>query len=82
MLRRDFLIGAAAGLAAFPAYAGSLRLFGPDLWPPMANRAEFVAWMVANRGEDPTILGQRYDRYQQCSLSTISGPPSRSAPTC
>jgi len=66
MLRRDFLIGAAAGLAVpFTASADVPKLSPSDLGPPMANRAEFVAWMAANRGEDPTILGQRYDRYQQ-----------------
>jgi protein-L-isoaspartate(D-aspartate) O-methyltransferase len=57
MLRRDFLIAAAAGVAAaLPAYA--------DLWPPMARRADFVAWMAANRGENATLLGERFDRYQ------------------
>jgi protein-L-isoaspartate(D-aspartate) O-methyltransferase len=65
MLRREFLIGAAAGVvAAFPAYAEAPRPFRPDLWPPMASRAEFVAWMAANRGEDPTFLGRRFDRYR------------------
>ena len=29
----------------------------------MASRSEFVAWMVAHRGEDPVQLGRRYDRY-------------------
>jgi protein-L-isoaspartate(D-aspartate) O-methyltransferase len=66
MLRRDFLIGAAAGLAVpFAASADVPKLSRSDLGPPMANRAEFVAWMAANRGEDPTLLGERYDRYQQ-----------------
>jgi protein-L-isoaspartate(D-aspartate) O-methyltransferase len=65
MLRREFLIGAAASVVcASPAYAGPPRPFGPDLWPPMGNKSEFVAWMAANRGEDPTYLGRRYDRYQ------------------
>jgi protein-L-isoaspartate(D-aspartate) O-methyltransferase len=64
MLRRDFLIGAAAGLAVpFAASADVPKL--SDLGPPMADRAEFVAWMAANRGEDPTRLGERWDRYQQ-----------------
>jgi protein-L-isoaspartate(D-aspartate) O-methyltransferase len=66
MLRRDFLIGAAVGLAVpFAAYADVPKLSPSDLGPPMANRAEFVAWMAANRGEAPTLLGERYDRYQQ-----------------
>ncbi len=65
MLRRDFLLGAAAALAAaVPAYAEPPRPFQPDLWPPMARRGDFVAWMAANRGEDPTLLGERFDRYQ------------------
>jgi protein-L-isoaspartate(D-aspartate) O-methyltransferase len=65
MLRREFLIGAAASLAAaLPAYAGPPKPFGPDMWPPMGNRSEFVAWMAANRGEEPTYLGRRYDRYK------------------
>jgi protein-L-isoaspartate(D-aspartate) O-methyltransferase len=64
MLRREFLIGAAASLAAVPAYADPPRPFQPDLWPPMGRRGDFVAWMAANRGENPTFLGERYDRYQ------------------
>jgi len=65
MLRRDFLIAAAAGVAAaLPAYAGAPGPFRPDLWPPMARRADFVAWMAANRGENATFLGERFDRYQ------------------
>ena len=66
MRRRDFLIGAAAGLAVpFAASADTPKLSRSDLGPPMADRAEFVAWMAANRGEDPTLLGERYDRYLQ-----------------
>jgi protein-L-isoaspartate(D-aspartate) O-methyltransferase len=65
MLRRDFLIGAAASIAvARPAYAEPPKAFRADLWPPLENRAEFVDWMAANRGEDPTFLGRRYDRYR------------------
>jgi protein-L-isoaspartate(D-aspartate) O-methyltransferase len=65
MLRREFLTGAAASLAAvLPAYADPQRPFRPDLWPPMGSRAEFVAWLAANRGEDARFLGRRFDRYQ------------------
>jgi protein-L-isoaspartate(D-aspartate) O-methyltransferase len=62
MRRRDFLIGAAAGLVASPAYA-DMKAFQPDLWPPLAPKAAYVAWMTANRGEDPVYIGRRYDRY-------------------
>jgi protein-L-isoaspartate(D-aspartate) O-methyltransferase len=66
MRRRDFLLAAAAGLAAaLPADAAVPRPFRSDLWPPMGRRADFVAWMAANRGEDPTLLGERFDRYLQ-----------------
>ena len=65
MLRREFLVGAAASIAsALPALADPPKPFGQDMWPPIGNRAEFVAWMEANRGEDPTQLGRRYDRYK------------------
>jgi len=65
MLRREFLLGLAASVASVsPAYAGAPKPFEPDMWPPMGNRTEFVAWMAANRGEDPTYLGRRYDRYK------------------
>jgi protein-L-isoaspartate(D-aspartate) O-methyltransferase len=65
MRRRDFLIGAAAGLAALPARAEPAKPFGPGLWPPMAQRGDFIAWMAANRGEDAGFLGPRFDRYQE-----------------
>ena len=66
MRRRDFLIGATAGLAAVipaPAYADVPRPFEYNLWPPLTKRGDFVAWMAANRGEDPIYLGRRFDRY-------------------
>ncbi len=65
MLRREFLLGAAASFAAaLPARAEPSKPFSPDLWPPIGNCSEFVAWMAANRGEDPVYLGRRYDRYK------------------
>jgi protein-L-isoaspartate(D-aspartate) O-methyltransferase len=60
------LLGAAAGVAAaaaFPALAEIPKAFQSGLWPPLKGRAEFIAWMQANRGEDATYLGRRYDRY-------------------
>jgi protein-L-isoaspartate(D-aspartate) O-methyltransferase len=66
MRRREFLVGAAAsGLMVASADAGPPRVFRDDLWPPFANRAEFVAWMSANRGGDPILLGAKFDRYLQ-----------------
>jgi protein-L-isoaspartate(D-aspartate) O-methyltransferase len=66
MLRRDFLLGAAAGiLSAGPARADAPKPLRGDFWPPMERRGDFVAWMAANRGEDATLLGERFDRYQQ-----------------
>ena len=58
MLRREFLIGAAASVAALPAAAAPEKAFAPDLWPPLGERSEFVAWMAANRGEDPNSAWQ------------------------
>ena len=64
MLRREFLLGAAT-LAALPARAEPLKPFRQTLWPPMAPRADFIAWMVANRGEEEAFLGPRFDRYSE-----------------
>ena len=66
MRRRDFLLSALGGLGtALPASGAVPQPFQPDLWPPMEQRADFVAWMAANRGEDSTFLGERFDRYLQ-----------------
>ena len=64
MRRREFLIGAAAGIAAFPSLAATP--FRGDMWPPLNGKAAFVEWMLKNRGgEDAVLLGERFDRYQQ-----------------
>ncbi len=63
MHRREFLIGAAAGLAAFPA--GAATPFRGDMWPPLNEKAAFVAWMEANRGEERKYLERRFDRYRE-----------------
>jgi len=66
--RRQFAIGAAAlcGHAIFPKIAAA-NVPVPYDWrafPPMDNKDAYVAWMVANRGEDPVYLAQRFDRYE------------------
>jgi protein-L-isoaspartate(D-aspartate) O-methyltransferase len=66
--RREFL--AKAGLAAATTLVAGRsygNVPGPYDWnaaPPTASRAEFVDWMVKNRGEDARFLGERYDRLQ------------------
>jgi protein-L-isoaspartate(D-aspartate) O-methyltransferase len=66
MRRREFLIGAAASaFAPVSARAAPAKAFNDDLWPPMTNSADFTAWMVANRGEDPALLAAKFERFQQ-----------------
>ncbi|WP_113887958.1 protein-L-isoaspartate O-methyltransferase family protein [Roseiarcus fermentans] len=64
--RRAFLLGAASAPFAAPAFANVPAPYDWSASPPRENRAAFVRWMVDNRGEDPTFLGQRWDRLQQC----------------
>ncbi len=60
MLRREFLLGAAASAAASSPLA-ALAAEGP----PLSSKAAFVAWMTANRpAEEPKYLERRWDRYQ------------------
>src|SRR5262249_41301714 len=33
------------------------------------QRAAFIEWMTRNRGEDPTFLGKRWDRFRQLVTS-------------
>jgi protein-L-isoaspartate(D-aspartate) O-methyltransferase len=33
--------------------------------PPVDQRADYIAWMTKNRGEDPGFLGKRWDRFKQ-----------------
>ena len=66
MLRREFLLGAAASAAAaFPALAEAPKPFRGDMWPPLNDKAQFVAWAAANRGEEPNYLERRFDRYRE-----------------
>jgi protein-L-isoaspartate(D-aspartate) O-methyltransferase len=62
--RRQFVLAAAAALSPCAAARANAPLpYDWDASPPTASREAFVAWMVANRDENPSFLGQRYDRY-------------------
>ena len=66
MNRRDFMLSSAALLAGAglsPAFANVPTPYGFDLNPPMDGRANYIAWMQKNRGEDPKFLGLHWDRY-------------------
>ena len=68
MNRRDFLSSAAAavalGLARSTARADVPAPYDWAVSPPTDARANFIAWMVKNRGEDPRYLGARWDRFR------------------
>ncbi len=66
--RREFLLSSAAAVAAnaIPG-AGHADIPSPYDWnaaPPTDSRANYIAWMVKNRGEDPHFLGLRFDRFK------------------
>ncbi len=65
--RREFITGAAGLLGGVAmsrlAYANVPTAFTFDTAPPMNDRAEFIRWGVAQRGEDPKYLGERFDRF-------------------
>ena len=67
MERRQFLAGAAGlvGGALTPrfAFAKVPTAFTFDMNPPMDSREKFIEWGVAQRGEDPKFLGERFDRF-------------------
>ena len=73
MQRRTFLAGTAGllGAALTPRWAMAAvepaakvpTPFSYDMAPPMDNREKFLAWGVAQRGEDPKYLGERFDRF-------------------
>jgi protein-L-isoaspartate(D-aspartate) O-methyltransferase len=81
MRRRDFLLGAAASvLGAGPARADPLKPFQRDFRPPIARKVDFVDWMVVYRGEDPALLSERFDRYQQLlSFNDLWSPDDKRA---
>jgi protein-L-isoaspartate(D-aspartate) O-methyltransferase len=71
--RRHFVTGAAGTLAAglLPSSARA-SVPVPYDWnasPPVDQRADYIAWMVKNRGEDPNFLGKRWDRFKQLVAS-------------
>ena len=67
MQRRQFIAGAAGliagSLAPRLAMADVPTAFTFGMAPPMDNREKFIAWGVAQRGEDPKYLGERFDRF-------------------
>jgi len=67
--RRWLLMGSATALAApllqAPAHANVPVPYDWSASPPIEPRADFIAWMTSNRGEDLEFLGQRWDRFQQ-----------------
>ncbi len=66
MNRRQMMLGSLASFVAArsaPAFAAVPFPIGFDVSPPMDGKANFVAWMQKNRGEDPSFLAQRWDRY-------------------
>jgi len=69
LTRRRFVAVYAGAAAAFglvrPARANVPVPYDWNAAPPSGPKAEFIDWMVKNRGEDRTFLGQRFDRYQQ-----------------
>ena len=67
--RRQFVTGAAgavaAGLLPFSAGASVPVPYDWNTAPPVDQRADYIAWMTKNRGEDPGFLGKRWDRFKQ-----------------
>src|SRR5438105_4013108 len=62
--RRSFLLAMAASAVAKGAAAAVPKAFDFTMEPPMDKGEDFVAWMVANRGEDQAFLQKRWARYQ------------------
>jgi protein-L-isoaspartate(D-aspartate) O-methyltransferase len=54
----------AGGFATSVARANVPVPYSPGLVVPTGSRADFVAWMQKNRGENAGFLGQRWDRFQ------------------
>lgn len=54
----------AASMLPRLARAAVPKPYSWDASPPTANVQDYVAWMQANRGEDPAVLARRYQCYQ------------------
>jgi protein-L-isoaspartate(D-aspartate) O-methyltransferase len=67
--RRRLLVGTAAALAGgclpAPAEANVPVAYDWNATPPMDHKPSFIEWMIKNRGEDPALLGQRWERFRQ-----------------
>jgi protein-L-isoaspartate(D-aspartate) O-methyltransferase len=67
MQRRSFLTLSAAAAASavlpFRARAAVPKPYSWDVSPPMDNAAAFIKWMQENRGESPSFLRARFDRF-------------------
>ena len=63
------MIGAAGllGASIVPDIAGANvpEQYDWGVSPPTDSRANYIGWMVKNRGEDPNFLGLHWDRFQQ-----------------
>ena len=67
MQRRTFLTCAAAAVGAAACAPLAWAVPKPYSWeavPPTTTGEAFVKWMVANRGEEPHFLAQRFGRYE------------------
>jgi protein-L-isoaspartate(D-aspartate) O-methyltransferase len=73
LTRRHFMAGTAtamaAGLLPATAKANVPVPYDWDASPPVDQRADYIAWMTKNRGEDPNFLGKRWDRFKQLLAS-------------
>ena len=86
MERRTFLLGAAGALAGacLPpgARANVPKPYSCDATPPLNSRDAFISWMVANRGEDPKFLAQRWAATRRSSPTRTCWTTATSAPSC
>lgn len=67
MDRRKFIsysAGIIAGMAASSVGMANVPAAPKIETMPINNREQFIKWMVASRGEDPVLVGQRFDRYK------------------